>query len=98
MEDRELDRALEPLRELLRGRKTVTFRKGRTFTGKNKITEVFIMASFDFESLKKKITDTASTVVEKTTVFAKDVASKSGDAAKNLSGKAQAALSRRAML
>lgn len=90
MDDRELDEALEPLRRLLERRETVSFEKRFEFTTKQKSkTEVNLMASIDFESLKQKITETASVVVDKTTAFAKDVAGKSSDAAKNVAGKAQ---------
>ncbi len=90
MDERALDAALEPLRQVLGRRETLTISKGISFKTKhsNK-TEVNFMASIDFENLKQKITETANTVVEKTTAFAKDVAGKSSDAAKNVAGKAQ---------
>ncbi len=92
MTEEELDRALEPLRRALSRRETVTVDRTMSFTTKNNSkTEVHFMASFDFENLKQKLSDTASTVAAKTTEFAKDVAGKSTDAARALSGKAQTA-------
>lgn len=90
MDERELDEALEPLKRALARRSTLTFSKVISFTAmRSNKTEVKIMANIDLENLKQKITETASTVVEKTTAFAKDVAGKSTDAAKNVAGKAQ---------
>lgn len=90
MDEEELDKALEPLRELLSRRKAKSFKRDLTYTTKtNQTMEVHLMASFDFESLKKKVSTTFGTVVDKTTAFAKDVADKSSDAAKTMAGKAQ---------
>ncbi len=89
VDEEELDRALEPLRRLLDRRKTAKFKKELTLTTKNNLTmEVHFMASIDFESLKKKVSETLENVAEKTKSFAKDVADKSSDAAKNVAGKA----------
>ncbi len=90
MDDHEIDRALEPLRELLAGRRAVSFDKDITFKTKNENqVEVKLMASFNFEDLKQKITKTAGAIADKTAAIAKDVAGKSTDAAKNVAGKAQ---------
>lgn len=90
MNEREIDEALEPLRELLKRRETLGFERKVEFTTKqNNKTEVNLMASFDFESLKQKITDTAGMVKDKTVDLAKTVAGKSSEAARNVAGKAQ---------
>lgn len=92
MHDEELNEALEPLRKLLGRRGTAAFEREISFETKNNHqTEVKLMASIDFEDVKKKIVETADTVVEKTTTFVKNVAGKSSDAAKNVAGKASGA-------
>lgn len=89
--DEELEEALEPLRKLLGGRGTAAFEREIEFETKNHHqTEVKLMASIDFEDVKK-IVETADTVVEKTTTFVKNVAGKSSDAAKSVAGKASGA-------
>lgn len=90
MNEQEIDEALEPLRELLKRRETLGFERKVEFTTKqNNKTEVNLMASFDFESLKQKIADTAGMVKDKTVDLAKTVAGKSSEAARNVAGKAQ---------
>lgn len=93
MTEEELDKALEPLVRALSRRETVSVDRTLSFTVlKSSIKlEVHFMASLDFENLKHKITETATTVAAKTTEFAKEVAEKSTDAARNLTGKAQVA-------
>lgn len=92
MDDEELEKALEPLRKLLGRQGTAAFEREIEFETKNHHqTEVKLMASIDFEDVKKKIVETADTVKEKTTTFVKNVAGKSSDAAKNVAGKASGA-------
>lgn len=84
MDEQELDEALEPLRELLRSRKAVSFNRHITVKTKNENQmEVKLMASFNFDDLKEKITHAAGKAAE----LAKDVAGKAGDAAKDVAGK-----------
>ena len=98
MDEREIDEALEPLRRLLASRETVSFEKHFKFTSKqNNKTEVNLMASIDFESIKQKITETAGTVKDKTAAFAKDVAGKTQNAAKKAKLNAEIASERDGM-
>lgn len=84
MDEQELDEALEPLRELLRTRRAVSFNRKLTFkTSDENQMEVKIMANVSFDDLKEKISQAAGKAVG----VAKDVAEKAGDAARDVAGK-----------
>ena len=84
MDEQELDEALEPLRELLRTRRAVSFNRKLTFkTSDENQMEVKIMANVSLDDLKEKISQAAGKAVG----VAKDVAEKAGDAARDVAGK-----------
>ena len=84
MDEQELDEALEPLWELLRTRRAVSFNRKLTFkTSDENQMEVKIMANVSFDDLKEKISQAAGKAVG----VAKDVAEKAGDAARDVAGK-----------
>ena len=84
MNEQELDEALEPLRELLRTRRAVSFNRTLTLkTSQENQMEVKLMASFNFDDLKEKWNQAAGKAVG----LAKDVAGKAGDTARDVAGK-----------
>ena len=84
MNEQELDEALEPLRELLRTRRAVSFNRTLTLkTNQENQMEVKLMASFNFDDLKEKLNQAAGKAVG----LAKDVAGKAGDTARDVAGK-----------